>query len=136
MPDIRERIPAPGLNPGEQLDLLDYPRTPGWQDRETSIEAAEEIAPEVPRLRDKILTEICGAYLSGGLTADETAIRLRLTRSPSARACASSTSSASSPTPGCAGSTNPAAARSCGARANTCRRKKRAMPASKGKVTG
>ena len=64
----------------EQLDLLDYPNTPGWQRPETSIAAAEEIAPRVGRLRARVLAEVHKAEAEGrdGLTADEAAARLEL----------------------------------------------------------
>lgn len=62
----------------DQLDLLDYPRTPGWQPPDTSIEAAEEIAPQVGRLQQLCLETIRAAG-PDGLTADEVAARLELT---------------------------------------------------------
>lgn len=62
----------------EQLDLLDYPRTPGWRKPETSIEAAEAIAPAVEGLRAEVLAAIRRAEALGsdGLTADEAAAKL------------------------------------------------------------
>ncbi len=35
-----------------------WPRTPGWQDTETSIEAAEAIAPALTRLQERVLEAI------------------------------------------------------------------------------
>lgn len=61
----------------EQPDLLDYPRTPGWRDVDTSIEAAEEIAPRVRRLRGLVFAMVKNHV--HGLTADEVAERCRLT---------------------------------------------------------
>jgi hypothetical protein len=63
----------------DQLDLLDYPNTPGWRDRETSIEAAEELAGSVTDLRQTVLADIksAGAY---GRTADEVATRTGIDR--------------------------------------------------------
>lgn len=62
----------------EQLDLLDYPYTPGWQKPETSIEAAETIAPQGKRLQAMVLGAIAEAG-DHGRTADEVATRLDLT---------------------------------------------------------
>ena len=62
-----------------QPDLLDYPRTPGWQNTETSIEAAAAIAPDLTRLQGMVLDAIRDADWKGGLTADEVAMVLDLT---------------------------------------------------------
>lgn len=64
----------------EQLDLVldPYPRSPGFQKPETSIEAAEAIAPELKRLQAMVLGAIEEAG-SFGRTADEVATRLELT---------------------------------------------------------
>lgn len=64
--------------PAEQLDLLDYPRSPGWQKPETSIEAAETIAPRLKHLQAMVLGAIAEAG-DHGRTADEVAVRLDLT---------------------------------------------------------
>lgn len=66
------------MAPGDQLDLLDYPNTPGWQEAETSIEAAEVIAPELKRLQAMVLGAIQEAG-DHGRTADEVAVRLDVT---------------------------------------------------------
>ena len=64
---------------GDQPDLLNYPRTPGWQAPDTSIDAAEAIAPSAGRLRDRVLRAIREREPFGGLTADEAAALLDLT---------------------------------------------------------
>ena len=61
----------------EQPDLLDYPRTPGWQDVRTSIEAAEKIADRAMPIRAKVLF-VLQRWPEPGLTADEIAERLAM----------------------------------------------------------
>ena len=61
----------------EQLDLLDYPYTPGWQKPETSIEAAETMSPKLKRLQAMVLGAVAEAG-DHGRTADEVAVRLDL----------------------------------------------------------
>lgn len=56
-------------------DLFRYPHLPGAQERDTSREAAEEIAPTAPQLRARALAVL---ERSNGLTADEVAGRLGL----------------------------------------------------------
>jgi len=60
-------------------DLPAYPEGPGWRDNEASIAAAEAVAPDTASIRDRVLRAIAGAWLTGGLTADEAAARLALT---------------------------------------------------------
>lgn len=54
-------------------DLFRYPRSPGTQERDTSRDAADAIAPLAAQLRGKALAVVEG---SNGLTADEVAGRL------------------------------------------------------------
>lgn len=56
-------------------DLFRYPGSPGAQDRDTSRDAAQAIAPQAALLRGKALAVVEG---SNGLTADEVAGRLGL----------------------------------------------------------
>lgn len=56
-------------------DLFAYPHEPGAQDRDTSREAAEAMAPTAPQLRARALAVL---ERSNGLTADEVAGRLGL----------------------------------------------------------
>jgi len=60
-------------------DLPAYPEGPGWRDNEASIAAAEAVAADAPTIRGRVLRAIAGAWLTGGLTADEAAARLALT---------------------------------------------------------
>ncbi|HEX9636908.1 MAG TPA: phage protein GemA/Gp16 family protein [Acidobacteriota bacterium] len=60
-------------------DLPAYPEGPGWRDNEASIAAAEAMAADAPTIRARVLRAIAGAWLTGGLTADEAAARLGLT---------------------------------------------------------
>lgn len=66
-------------------DLTDYPRTPGWQPPQTSIDSAESVAEDIGRLQAQVLDAIraagsaCPGQRSGGLTADEAAQSLGLT---------------------------------------------------------
>lgn len=56
-------------------DLFTYPSAPGAQNRDTSRDAAEKVAPEAAQLRARVLAVL---ERSNGLTADETAGRLGL----------------------------------------------------------
>jgi predicted ArsR family transcriptional regulator len=56
-------------------DLFAYPDAPGAQDRDTSRDAAAEIAPQAPILRARALDVL---ERSNGLTADQVAARLGL----------------------------------------------------------
>jgi hypothetical protein len=62
----------------EQLDLLDYPNSPGWQRPDTSVEAALALLLEIGRLQAAVLAAIRASGESG-LTADEAAVNLGLT---------------------------------------------------------
>ena len=50
-----------------------YPNSPGFADTDTSIDAAQDMEPKAPRLRQMVLDAL---YSHGGLTADEAAGRL------------------------------------------------------------
>lgn len=73
--------------PQDVIDYLDeaheitqprgYPVAPGYQDTDTSKAAAKAISPAVPLLRTMVLEAITAAGTLG-ITADECAIRLRL----------------------------------------------------------
>ncbi|MFY9350509.1 MAG: hypothetical protein WBL20_19250 [Sphingobium sp.] len=56
-------------------DLFTYPNVPGAKARDTSFEAAEQVAPRAPILRARCLEVL---EHSNGLTADEVAGRLGL----------------------------------------------------------
>lgn len=56
-------------------DLFTYPHVPGAKARDTSFEAADQIAPRAPILRARCLEAL---EHSNGLTADEVAGRLGL----------------------------------------------------------
>ena len=53
-------------------DLFNYPHTPGYQNTDTSRQAAEDISPAAPTLRGQVLYRISQAG-DRGLTADEAA---------------------------------------------------------------
>lgn len=64
----------------QQRDLFDYDRypfVPGARDTDTSVAAADSIAPQVTRLRRLVLDAIRAAG-AAGLTADECAARVDL----------------------------------------------------------
>lgn len=56
----------------DHIDLTDYPRSPGWQNRDTSIEAAESVAADLKPLSEDVLNAFREAG-DTGLTADEAA---------------------------------------------------------------
>ena len=58
-----------------QEDLFTYPHVPGWKARETSRQAAEDMKPKAPTVRNKILGLLTPAL---ALTADEAAEMLGL----------------------------------------------------------
>jgi len=57
-----------------QLDLLNYPNSPGWKARETSHAAAEAIQDKSKTLREACLGQL---QTYGAMTADEIAERLQ-----------------------------------------------------------
>jgi len=54
------------------MTLATYPTTPGFKTSGPSSDAAQAIAPVVPRLRDRVLSAITAAG-AAGLSADEAA---------------------------------------------------------------
>ena len=60
-------------------DLFTYPNAPGHRGIDTSILAAEKIAPALPRLQRKVL-EVIEAAGERGATGDEIAARLDMER--------------------------------------------------------
>lgn len=57
------------------IDLFRYPHEPGAQDRDTSRDAADEVAVNAPQMRARALAVL---ERSRGLTADEVAGKLGL----------------------------------------------------------
>jgi predicted ArsR family transcriptional regulator len=55
------------------MDLFGYPNSPGFKGRDTSADAAAEVAEKAPLLRARCLAVL---ERSNGLTADEVAGRL------------------------------------------------------------
>lgn len=78
-PDLFAWIESPPAAPASAAPAYEPPRymqTPGWRDPETSLEAAERIAPHVARLRRRVLDLL--REIPQGLSVHQIANRLRL----------------------------------------------------------
>jgi hypothetical protein len=62
-----------------EFDLLSFPQSPGHRGVETSVQAAERIAPSAARLQEAVLTAVTNAG-PAGITVVEMATRYSLDR--------------------------------------------------------